>query len=118
MMKKRVYRILFVNQGEVYEVYARQVGQSGMMGFVEIEGLIFGEKSNVVIDPSEERLKNQFGGVERTYVPMHAVIRIDEVEKEGTAKVTSVEGNVTNISGLPGSFLNPANKPGDKNNRN
>ena len=87
---KRVYKVLFYNQGRIYELYARDVHQSAMLGFIEIEGLIFGEKSAVVVDPSEERLKAEFAGVERTYVPMHAVIRVDEVDKEGSNRI--IEG--------------------------
>ena len=55
-----------------------------MFGFVEVEGLLFGGKGSLVVDPSEERLQTEFAGVERTYIPMHSVIRIDEVEKKGT----------------------------------
>lgn len=85
--RKRVYKVLFHNNGRVYELYARSVHQGDMLGFIVVEGLIFGEKSAVVVDPQEERLKTEFAGVERTYVPMHAVIRIDEVDKEGTNKI-------------------------------
>ena len=77
----RIFRVAFINQGKVYELYAETVHQAEVYGFIEIEGLIFGETSSVVIDPSEEKLKNEFGGVRRTLVPVHAVIRIDEVEK-------------------------------------
>jgi len=100
----KIYKVIFVNQGKVYEVYARKVGQSGMLGFIEIEQLLFGEKSAVVIDPSEERLKDEFREVKRTYVPMHAVIRIDEVEKEGTAKIVNLEGNTGQVIGFPGAM--------------
>ena len=94
---KRIYKVLFHNQGKIYELYARDVHQSAMLGFIEIEGLIFGEKTAVVVDPSEERLKAEFAGVERTYIPMHAVIRIDDVAKEGTNKIIEGAGgeNVT-----------------------
>ncbi|MES1944853.1 hypothetical protein PC39_12079 [Salinisphaera sp. PC39] len=84
----RLYRVSFYNQGQVYEVYARSVSQGGLYGFVEIESLVFGEKSQVVVDPSEEKLASEFADVVRSYVPMHAVIRIDEVSKRGSAKVT------------------------------
>ncbi len=114
MASKRVYRVMFVNQGKVYEIYARQVTQSGMYAFVELEGLIFGEKSAVVIDPSEERLKSEFQGVQRTYVPVHAVIRIDEVEKEGVAKIVPLEGASDKVTGFPGTAYPPGGKPGDK----
>jgi hypothetical protein len=95
MAAKHIYRIQFFNQGQVYEVYAKQVSQGTMFGFVEIEQLIFGERSQVVVDPSEEKLKSEFQGVKRTYIPMHAVIRIDEVEKEGMAKISDAKGKVT-----------------------
>lgn len=91
MSRKRVYRISFVNQGEIYEIYARGVGQSAMMGFVEVSELLFGEASSVLVDPSEERLKNEFKRVKRSYIPMHAILRIDEVEKEGQGKIVEME---------------------------
>jgi len=89
--KRSVFKIIFFNQGKVYEVYATGVTQSSMYGFVEVEGLLFGEKSAVLVDPAEERLKNEFEGVRCTYIPMHAVVRIDEVEKEGVARITDVK---------------------------
>lgn len=92
---KRIYRIQFFNQGEVYEVYAKSVSQGALFGFIEIEEMIFGERSQVVVDPTEEKLKNEFQGVKRTYIPMHSVVRIDEVEKEGPPKISSAKGNVT-----------------------
>lgn len=85
---KPLFRVQFFNQGSVYEVYAKGVSQGGLFGFVEIEELVFNERSKVVIDPAEERLKAEFEGVKRFYVPMHAVVRIDEVEREGVARVT------------------------------
>ena len=80
---QHMYRVLFQNQGQIYEVYARNIYQSDLYGFVEIEDYTFGNKSSVVIDPSEEKLRNEFEGVQRSFIPMHAVVRIDEVEKEG-----------------------------------
>ena len=90
---QQVYRVLFQNQGQVYEVYARNIYQRELYGFVEIEDYTFSNKSQVVIDPSEERLRSEFEGVKRSFVPMHAVIRIDEVEKEGVAKITATDGS-------------------------
>jgi hypothetical protein len=87
--KKSIYRIVFHNQGNVIELYAREVSQTSLYAFVEVGDLIFGERSQLVVDPSEEQLKSQFAGVKRTYLPLHSVVRIDEVEKEGTAKVLS-----------------------------
>ncbi len=93
-MSKSIYKVIFINQGKVYEVFARQVYQAELYGFVAIEELIFGERTSVVVDPSEERLKTEFGSVTRTLIPMHAVIRIDQVKKEGTAKITELSEKV------------------------
>ncbi len=110
MAKDTIYRINFINQGEVYEVYARHVSQGGLFGFVEIEGIVFGERSKILIDSSEERLKTEFEGVRRTYVPLHSVIRIDEVEKAGRGRITSGDGKVATF---PMAIMPPGGKKGD-----
>lgn len=94
--REHIYKVLFHNQGQIYEIYAHAIYQSDLYGFIEIEDYIFGERTQVVIDPSEDRLRQEFDGVQRSFIPMHAVIRIDEVEKEGVAKITESRGeNVT-----------------------
>lgn len=96
MSARHLYKISFVNQGKVYEIYARNVTQGTLFGFIEVERLVFGERSTVVLDPSEERIKTEFAGVRRTFLPMHSILRIDEVEKQGVSKITTAEpGNVT-----------------------
>ncbi len=110
MANQRIYRVIFHNQGKVYEVYARSVADGGLLGFVQIEELTFGERSQVVVDPAEEKLKNEFSGVKRSYIPMHSIIRIDEVEKEGAAKISDAEGKVTHFPGMP--YYGPGRGPG------
>jgi hypothetical protein len=88
--RKTVYRIFFTSQGKGYELYARKISQGEMYGFVEIEEILFGEKSAIVFDPNEEALKNEFASVKRLLIPYHSVGRIDEVEKEGQAKVIAL----------------------------
>jgi hypothetical protein len=107
MPTQRIYKITFLNQGQVYEVYARRVNQGGLLGFVEIEGLVFGEKTRVVVDPSEERLQREFEGVKRCYLPMHSVIRIDEVEKQGPGRITEAAKG-TNVAAFPVPYFRPA----------
>ena len=100
-----IYRVKFLNQGSVYEMYAKQIYQSELYGFIEIEEFIFGERSQVLVDPSEEKLKAEFEGVLRSFVPVGAIIRIDEVKQEGVAKMLSASDKVTpfpvNISPPP-----------------
>lgn len=100
MPTKPLFRVVFVHHGKVYEVYARKVGQGAMLGFIDVEGLVFGERSSVVVDPSEEKLAAEFAGVKRFHVPVHSVIRIDEVEKRGTARIVPFEGGASVTPGL------------------
>lgn len=100
--KQRLFRISFHNQGQVYEIYAREVSHGGMLGFVEIGKLVFGERSTVVLDPGEEKLKTEFANVERFYVPVHSVIRIDEVSRAGTPRVVAGGEGGSKVSYLPG----------------
>jgi hypothetical protein len=105
---------MFVNQGKVYEVYARKVGQGRLFGFIEIEELVFGERSTVVLDPGEERIKSEFTGVKCTMLPMHSILRIDEVKKQGTAKISALEGG-NNVAQFPMGLYQPSGSdPGAK----
>jgi hypothetical protein len=97
--QQHIYKVLFHSQGQIYEVYAHNIYQSDLYGFIEVEDYIFGTKTQMVIDPGEDKLRTEFEGVQRSFIPMHAVIRIDEVEKEGVAKVT--DGTGTNITPFP-----------------
>lgn len=112
MSSKHLYKVSFLSQGKVYEVYARSVSQGSLFGFVEVERLVFGERSSVVVDPTEERIKAEFAGVRRSYIPMHAILRIDEVEKQGVSKISAAEGS--NVAQFPVPVYTPggAGDPG------
>ncbi|MEQ8407981.1 MAG: DUF1820 family protein [Gammaproteobacteria bacterium] len=96
-----IYKVTFLNKGKVYEVFVKQVYQSDLYGFIEVEEFIFNERSQVVVDPSEEKLKTEFAGVRRSFIPLQAIIRIDEVEKTGVAKISSGD----NVSPFPVSLV-------------
>ena len=96
-----IYKITFLNKGKVYEVFAKQVYQSDLYGIVEVEDYMFDAKTQMVVDPSEEKLKAEFNGVKRSFIPIQAIIRIDEVEKSGVSKIS----NGDNISPFPVSLV-------------
>ena len=102
MSEKHIYKITFFNREQVYEIFAKSVYQGDMYGFVIIEDFVFGEKSSIVVDPGEDKLRTEFEGVKRSFIPMHEIIRIDQVKKRGTAKIIS-ESQATktdNVSSL------------------
>ena len=114
MTTTRVYKIIFSNQDEIYEIYAREIYQGEIFGFVEVEEIVFGERSSVLVDPSEERLKTEFNNVKRTFIPMHSVVRIDEVEKEGVSKITNATNTGSDkITSFPG-YTPPGSDSGKK----
>ena len=90
-----LYRIQFVSNGERYELYVRELSQDSMFGFVEIGDFVWDTHTSLVVDPSHEKLKTEFSDVERTYVPMHNVLRSDAVKKQGTAQITQLSEKVT-----------------------
>jgi len=100
MSTESIYKIIFVNQDDLYEIYAKEIVESDMFGFLEIEEIIFGETSKILVDPSEERLKMEFSGVTRTYIPVHSIVRIDEVNKHGVAKIVEKKPS-SNVSSFP-----------------
>ena len=110
MAVSHIFRIMFVNQGKVYEVYARKVTHGELFGFIEVEELLFGERTSVVLDPAEERIKGEFNGVKRTFLPLHSILRIDEVKKHGISKITALEGGATVTQFPMPMYSNPGEK--------
>jgi hypothetical protein len=112
MAASHIFKVQFVNQGKVYEIYARKVSHGSLFGFIEVEELVFGERTTVVVDPSEEKIKAEFNDVKRTYLPMHSVLRIDEVKKQGVSKISTLENS--NVTQFPVPIYTPG---GDSNAR-
>lgn len=84
-----LYRVVFVNQQQIYELYAKR--EADAFGFVVIEDFAFGENRAIVIDPGEERLKTEAENITRSYAPMHETVHIDQVERRGTAKIIPLQ---------------------------
>jgi hypothetical protein len=82
-----LYRVIFLQEEKVYEIYARSLTEETLVGFIEAEELVFNENTQVVVDPSEELLKKEFETVRRTYIPQHLILRIDEVKSKGSPTI-------------------------------
>ncbi|CAH0991630.1 hypothetical protein SIN8267_01739 [Sinobacterium norvegicum] len=100
MSSLSVYKIVFLSHDQLIELYARAIFESDMPGFIEVEEFVFdninGEKTDV-----EEKLKAEFSGVKRSFLPMHNIVRIDEVEKEGEVKVRDAERKSAKVTPFP-----------------
>lgn len=89
-----LYKILFHQQNEVWELYARELYQSDLWGFIEVGDFVFADQSKVVIDPAVDKLRHTFESVPRSYIPLNMVLRIDEVEREGTPRAVRSESKI------------------------
>ncbi|HKJ00666.1 MAG TPA: DUF1820 family protein [bacterium] len=86
------YRVSFTSEQELYQVCARHVSASDLYGLIEIGEFIFPE-SKLVYNPGEERLRREFEGIRRTWIPYHAIVRIDEIldTRETEAKIIPLD---------------------------
>lgn len=89
-----MYSVEFISGGERYQLYVRELVSSSVFGFIEVADFVWDTHTELVLDPSHERLKDEFADVERTYIPMHNVIRIDQVKKQGSAKITQFSDKI------------------------
>ncbi|MEO7064367.1 MAG: DUF1820 family protein [Dokdonella sp.] len=84
MRKPKLYKVTFLAQGKSIELHARHVASSELWGFTEVGELVFDTPGeNLVIDPTEERLREEFKDTTMLHMPMHAIVRIEEVAKRG-----------------------------------
>ena len=102
---EKLFRIAFLNHGKVYELFCSGVCTSGLLGFIEVTGLEFEDKGSLVVDPTEEKMRDEFDGVEILHLPMHSVLRVEQVRKKGPAVIRDRESGekVTPFPIQPGS---------------
>jgi hypothetical protein len=112
MAASHIFKVQFVREGKVWEIYARKVSHGTLFGFMEVEDFVFGERSTVVVDPTEEKIKSEFEGVKRTWLPLHAVLRIDEVKQSGVSKISVYEGG--NVTPFPVPMMPGGGDPGSR----
>ena len=109
LKNEKLFRVAFLNHGKVYELFCTGVCTSNLLGFVEVSGLEFAEKDSLVVDPTEEKMRDEFAGVEILHLPMHSVLRVEQVRKKGPAVIRDRESGekVTPFPVHPGSRTRP-----------
>jgi hypothetical protein len=91
MADKRLYKIIFLNQGKVYELFSEGVSSSGLWGFIEVSGLVFDSGDGLVVDPTEERMRQEFADARVLHLPIQSVLRVEEVDKRGQCLIRDRE---------------------------
>ena len=100
-MDNILYKVSFLNNGRVYELYAQHVVSSALWGFTEVGKLVFDAKNGVLVDPAEERLRDEFINTRTLHLPMQSILRIEEVEKKGTSAIRDNEGDKGVVTPFP-----------------
>ena len=91
MAEKRLYKIIFLNQGKVYELFSKSVTSSGLWGFIEVSNLVFESGEGLVVDPTEEKMRQEFADARVLHLPIQSVLRVEEVEKRGQCLIRDRE---------------------------
>lgn len=100
-MAKPLYKITFLNHGKIYALYAHRVGGSHLWGFTEIAEMVFDLHDGLVIDPTEERLRDEFGDTKSLHLPMQSILRIEEVEKKGQSSIRDAASGENVVTPFP-----------------
>jgi len=98
--ERTYYKVSFARDNELYQVCAREVHSSDLYGLIEIADFLFPE-NRLVYNPGEERIRREFEGIRRTWIPYHSIVRIDEVldSTASEVKIVPLEGNRATPSG-------------------
>jgi hypothetical protein len=91
MADKRLYKIIFLNNGKIYELFSEGVTTSGLWGFVEVSDLVFDAAEGLVVDPTEEKMRDEFKDARVLHLPIQSVLRVEEVEQRGQCLIRDRE---------------------------
>lgn len=100
-MARPLFKISFLSHGKIYELYARRVDSSRLWGFTEVAELEFDVRDGVLVDPAEERLRDEFGGSRSLHLPMQSILRIEEVEHRGKASIRDATTGESVVTPFP-----------------
>ena len=87
MSQKSLFKVVFLNHGKVYELFAEGVMSSGLWGFVEVSDLVFDTPDGIVVDPTEEKMRDEFADAKVLHLPIQSVLRVEEVQKRGKCMI-------------------------------
>jgi len=101
MPNRKLYKVTFLSAGRIYELYARRVASSELWGFTEISEIAFDVNESVVVDPTEERLRDEFGATKRLHLPIQSILRVEEVERRAPLRIRDAASGETVVMPFP-----------------
>lgn len=96
-MSEPLYKVKFLQQNEVVELVVRYISEESLMGFIELEEIVF--QSGKETHFTRDEYKEEFSGLDRCYLPLHTLLRIDELNNSSSS---STKDKVDNVRRLPG----------------
>jgi hypothetical protein len=109
MKSKKLFKVTFLSQGKTLELYARHVASSALWGFTEVGDLVFDQQEGVVIDPTEERLREEFGNTRVLHLPIQCIVRVEEVDKREPLVIRDAANGEKVVTPFP--MVPPLRKP-------
>ena len=93
-----VYRIRYHELDEIKTIHVRYISEESLVGFLEADELILNNDAG--IENSEASL--EFNGVQRIYLPLQVILRIDEIDLGAhLSNVESIKNTKGNVSRFP-----------------
>ena len=108
-MTEPLYKVKFIQQEVVVELIAKYISEESLMGFIEIEDIIFPGSGEPFA--TDEKYREEFFGIERCYLPLHTLLRIDELSTATEKVVGEVKYKKNNVRRIPLRNPPPNNNP-------
>lgn len=90
-MNKSIYKIIFYDEEhKTVTLYAENVYQSDILGFITVEKLIFNKPSDVIVTPEHDKICKMFKNTTKALISINLVIRIEEVTPDVSAPVINI----------------------------
>ncbi|MCA1926980.1 MAG: DUF1820 family protein [Calditerrivibrio sp.] len=76
----KYYKIQFYDsKKEIFTLKAKSASPTSFLGLIEISEIIHKEESSILITPEDDKSRIEFKNVNKTYIPIGSIIRIDEI---------------------------------------
>jgi hypothetical protein len=105
-VKDIIYRTVFTHLDQVYTLYSKGVSEETLVGFIEVDSILSVSQDYLMSTETPENsfslYIHQMEGIKRTYVPMHAVVRVDEMTRQHYEFMVLNKDNTANVQHIHG----------------